>query len=207
MIPKVCNKEDRSIGGNMKQKIFCNLIVMSLIFVSLVFAAVSIADATEFGIEEVLNAIKQEIQTARQQDTGSPTLKIDKVEVELSVVTKKDAGGGIKVVVLGFTLGAESAAETTNSQKIQIALIPEGLTPVASTPELGLVAAIREVKSALRNTLNTPPPFKLDKLTFEIEFAVEKKADGKINFVIVDLTGARNVKATHKVKIEMSRKT
>jgi hypothetical protein len=180
---------------------------MSLIFVSLVFAAVSIADATEFGIEEVLNAIKQEIQTARQQDTGSPTLKIDKVEVELSVVTKKDAGGGIKVVVLGFTLGAESAAETTNSQKIQIALIPEGLTPVASTPELGLVAAIREVKSALRNTLNTPPPFKLDKLTFEIEFAVEKKADGKINFVIVDLTGARNVKATHKVKIEMSRKT
>jgi len=191
----------------MKQKIFCNLIVMSLIFVSLVFAAVSIADATEFGIEEVLNAIKQEIQTARQQDTGSPTLKIDKVEVELSVVTKKDAGGGIKVVVLGFTLGAESAAETTNSQKIQIALIPEGLTPVASTPELGLVAAIREVKSALRNTLNTPPPFKLDKLTFEIEFAVEKKADGKINFVIVDLTGARNVKATHKVKIEMSRKT
>ena len=175
--------------------------------VYLAVCSVPIADAVsgEFDVDEIVTAIKQEIQTARATETGLPRLKIDRVDIELAVVMEREITGGLKIKVAGFGAGITAGRSKGEAHTLKLVLSPTWSAEIAKASDLGLVKAIQSVKTALRNAYNKPPPFKLETFTFEIEFAVEKKAGVGFSFLIIDLPGAKTKNlATHKVKIYMS---
>jgi hypothetical protein len=159
-----------------------------------------------FEVDEVLKAIKREVVAAQATDTGKPRLRIDRVELELAVVSEKGAKGGIKIKVANLGVGAGGGVSKSETNTLKLRLIPSaGPIEIMTTSELGLVTAINSVKEALRNAINEPPPLKLETFVFEAEIAIQKSLDGKLSFLFIDLLGAeaKNL-SKHKIKIFLS---
>jgi hypothetical protein len=163
------------------------------------------AAVDDFDVVEVIKAIKSEIQTAQATETGRPRLKIDRVELELAVVTEQEATGGIKVKVVRFGAEVAGGISKGTTHRLNLVLASVGPYDIERGSDLGLVNAIQSVKAALRAALNEPPRFKLDTFTFELEAAIERKAGGGLSFLVVDLPSlkSKNV-ATHKIKLYIS---
>jgi hypothetical protein len=157
-----------------------------------------------FEIDKVITAIKQEIQSARKI-TGRPRLKIDSVELELSIITEHEAEGGVKVKVADIGAKIIGGIDKRTIQKLKLSFTPSGSVDISKTSNLGLVGAISEVKAALQKARKSNPKFELKKFTFEIEFYIKTKSGGEISFWIIDLLDvkAKNI-VTHKMKIHMS---
>ena len=112
----------------------------------------------DIDIPEVVEAVKNEIQLARGRDTGLPKLQIDRVELELKVSVVRQAGLGLSVKVA--SLNGAISQETTH--RLTLTIVPVGQIPVATDKDLGLVPAIQRTKEAIRTSINTPPPFRMD---------------------------------------------
>jgi hypothetical protein len=159
----------------------------------------------EFDVDEVIKAIKSEIQTAQATETGLPRLKIDRVELELAVTTEQEITGGIKVKVVRFGAEVNKGATKGTTHTLNLVLSSLGPYVIERGSNFGLVPAIQSVKVALRNALNEPPRFKLETFTFELETAIERKAGGGLTFLVVDLPNLKSKNlATHKIKLHIS---
>jgi hypothetical protein len=162
--------------------------------------------ANDIAIDEVIKALKEDIRLAQGAESGEPRLQIDRVELELTVRTETSGEAGIKMSIpagVGANIGGAISKE--GSQTIRLVLVPEGDVLVGTEKDHGLSRAISTVKNALRNATNDPPPLKLKDFVFEVEFAVQKSAGGGISFLIIDIAGAKQKKATtHHIRIFMS---
>jgi hypothetical protein len=58
-----------------------------IIFSMLILPNFGMAYTAEFDIEEIITAIKQDIQTARMTGSGSPNFDVESVSVALTVVS------------------------------------------------------------------------------------------------------------------------
>jgi hypothetical protein len=167
---------------------------------------ISTAYAVEFEIDEIISAIKNEIKTANIAELGSPTFKIETVDVALTVVSKETDKGGLAVKIVGFGEALDNEVLQPKSyHNLSFSFQPTGASGFSPETSLGLVEPIKKVKSSLRKAYNTPPNFKMEKFTFKLEFAIEQNMDGGIHFKVIELEDlkAQNI-ATHRITLHMS---
>lgn len=179
------------------------VIILCTVFV-LALCAESMA-ADELGVDQVIKAIKEDIRLAQGTETGRPRLQIDRIELELGIVSESAGELGIKISVGGVGGGVEASGSKETGQTIKLVLLPVGDIAIGTAKDHGFAAAIASVKNALRNAINDPPPLKLDSFVFETEFVIQKAVGGGINFLIVDLGSLKSKNTTtHRMKIHLS---
>jgi hypothetical protein len=168
-------------------------------------SAISSVHSSEFEIDEIITAIKNEIKTANISDLGSPKFIIETVDVALTVASTETEKGTLAVKILGSGNEIDNSVSTSKSfHKLSFSFQPTGASGFSPEPSLGLVEPIKRVKSSLRKAYNTPPSFQMKGFTFKIEFAIEQNMDEGIRFRILELQDlkAQNI-ATHHLTIHM----
>ena len=166
---------------------------------------IGVAQSTEFEIEEIITAIKNEIKTANISELGSPNFKIETVDVSLNVVSTETEKGALAVKILGY--GDEIRNETFVSKShhnLGFSFQPVGASGFSQEISLGLVEPIKKVKTSLRRAYNSPPNFQMEAFTFKLEFAIEKSMDGGIRFKVIALEDLKALNVTtHYITIHM----
>lgn len=155
------------------------------------------AHSTEFEIEEIITAIKNEINTANISELGSPNFTIETVDVSLTVVSTETEKGALAVKIFGY--GDEVRNETLASKSrhnLSFSFKPTGASGFTQEISLGLVEPIKRVKSSLRKAYNSPPNFQMKGFTFKLEFAIEKSMDGGIRFKVIELEDLKALNVT-----------
>jgi hypothetical protein len=148
-------------------------------------SAISVARSTEFEIDEIITAIKNEIKTANISELGSPNFKIE--------------------TIAGYSNEADNEVLASKSyHSLSFSFQPTGASGFSQEISLGLVEPIKKVKAALRKAYNTPPSFQMEGFTFKLEFAIGKSMDGGIRFKVIELEDlkAHNI-TTHYITIHM----
>ena len=166
---------------------------------------VGMAHASEFEVDEIITAIKNEIQTANISELGSPKFTIETVDVTLTVVSKETEKGALAVKIVGFSDEFDDVLSTpTSYHKLRYSFRPISSSGFSPEIALGLVEPIKKVKSSFRKACNTPPSFQMDGFTFKLEFALVQHVDGGIRFRILALEDlkAQNI-ATHHVTLHI----
>jgi hypothetical protein len=78
-------------------------------------SAISVARSTEFEIDEIITAIKNEIKTANISELGSPNFKIETVDVSLAVVSTETEKGALAVKIAGYSNEADNEVLASKS--------------------------------------------------------------------------------------------
>ena len=189
----------------IKQKAIKIIYFIIFFLLTINISVIRIAHSSEFEIDEIITAIKNEIKTANISDLGSPKFMIESVDVTLTVVSTETEKGALAVKIIG--MGDEIDNGVTGSKSyhtLSFSFQPTGASGFSPEISLGLVEPIRKVKSSLRKAYNTPPSFQMKGFTFKLEFAIEQNLDGGIRFRILELDDlkAQNI-ATHNLTIHM----
>jgi hypothetical protein len=166
---------------------------------------INTAQCSEFEIDEIITAIKNEIKTANISDLGSPKFAIETVKVELTVVSTETEKGELAVKIGGAGNEVDINLSSSKSyHKLSFLFKPTGATGFSPETSLGLVDPIKRIKSSLRRAYNTPPSFQMEGFTFKLEFAIEQNMDGEMRFRILELEDLKvqNI-ATHHLSIHM----
>ena len=163
------------------------------------------AHNAEFEIEEIITAIKQDVQTARMTGVGSPNFDIETANVALTVVSSISHKGILTLKVAGFDHEAQYQKLKKGSyHKLNITITPRGTPGFSPESSFGLVEPINKIKSSMSKAYNNPPNSRLDGFTIKLQFAIEKVSDGGFNFNILNLKEikAQNI-PTHSVTINL----
>ncbi|MBR9985734.1 MAG: hypothetical protein KFF68_07485 [Desulfosarcina sp.] len=163
------------------------------------------AHASEFEIDEIISAIKNEIKTADISELGLPRFSIETVDVALTVFSTETEKGALAVRVGGFSSALDDILTPPKSyQNLIFSFHPSEADDASPDLSLGLVEPILKVKSSLKKACNTPPSFPMDNFEFKLEFALERNLEGGIRFVILDLEDlkAQHI-VTHRITIHL----
>ena len=182
-----------------------NIFFWVILVSTLVHSNFDKANGAEFDIEDIITAIKQDIQAAIMTGAGNPKFEIESVKTVLTVVSKVTQIGSLVIKVAGFdNESPNQALEQGAYHKLSFTFTPSG-TP-GSSPEssFGLVAPINKIKSSLRKAYKSPPNSDLDTFKITLQFAIEKGSDGGFSFNIIDINDLKNRSiAIHYVTISM----
>ncbi|MGD9289742.1 MAG: hypothetical protein PVG74_19145 [Desulfobacterales bacterium] len=186
----------------MNQKSTLSWTIFVSIFIVLNFG---IGYAAEFEIEDIITAIKKDIQTVMMTRTGSPNFEIENVKVGLTVVSSVTQIGSLVINVAGFDHETPSRTPKAGAyHKLSLSFTPSETPGFSPESSFGLVVPINKIISSLKKAYNNPPSSKLDTLKITLKFAIEKERDGGFNFNIVDVINlkSRNI-AIHSVTLSM----
>lgn len=161
--------------------------------------------AAEFELDEIITAIKNEIQTANITDLGTPRFTIETVDVALTVVSTETQKGGLAVKIIGFSNAFDDLRSGSPSyHKLSYSFQPIAASGISPDISMGLVEPIKRVKTSFRKACNTMPGLQMDGFKFKLEFALVQTIDGAIHFRILELDDmkARNI-STHHVTLHI----
>ena len=186
-------------------KIIWLCVIFSTVPIISVFSA---AYSAEFQIEEIITAIKQDIQTARMTGEGNPNFTIETVKVDLTVVSTETRKGTLNMKVAGIDLESRNGELDRGARhKLSFTLTPTGSPGFFPEASFGLVEPINKIKSSLRKAYNNPPSSELNRFTIKLQFAIEELNDRGFQFNVFDVNEfrAQNIpihQATIKMKLE-----
>jgi hypothetical protein len=190
----------------MNQKGTVKSILFRAIFVSmLILSNFGLVYAAEFEIEDIITAIKKDIQTVMMTRTGSPNFEIENVKVGLTVVSSVTQIGSLVINVAGFDHETPSRTSKVGAyHKLSLSFTPSETPGFSPESSFGLVVPINKIISSLKKAYNNPPSSKLDTLKITLKFAIEKERDGGFSFNIIDVINlkSRNI-AIHSVTLSM----
>ena len=193
----------------MTLKFIFNGIYLCVIFSTvLIISTFKPAYSAEFEIEEIITAIKQDIQTARMTGEGNPNFAVESVKVDLTVVSKETHKGILNMKVAGIDLeSGNEELDRGSRHKLSFTLTPTGTPGFFPESSFGLVEPINKIKSSLRKAYNNPPSSKLDGFTIRLQFAIEELGDRGFHFNVIDVNEfiVQNIpihQATIKMKLE-----
>lgn len=181
------------------------IVFIILFLVSVNLSPIRIAQAGEFEIDEIITAIKNEINTANISELGSPKFTIETVKVALTVDSTETEKGAIAVKIVGLSNGFEDEPSTSISyHNLSFSFQPSDSSGFSPEISRGLVEPIKRVKSSLKKAYNTPPSFQMEGFTLKLEFAIQQHADGGIRFRILEIEDLKAQKiATHQLKLNI----
>lgn len=102
----------------IKQKAIKIIYFSIFLILTINVSRIGVAHSTEFEIEEIITAIKNEIKTANISELGSPNFKIETVDVSINVVSTETEKGALAVKIVGY--GDEVRNETLVSKSLQV---------------------------------------------------------------------------------------
>ena len=189
----------------IKQSVIKIIYFLIFFLLTINLSVINIAHSSEFEIDEIITAIKNEIQTANISELGSPKFTIETVYVALTVVSTETEKGALAVKIVGFDNEVDNRVSTSKSyHNLSFSFQPTGASGFSPEISLGLVEPIKRVKSSLRKAYNTPPSFQMEGFKFKLEFAIEQNMDGGIHFRILELEELKAQKiATHHLTIHI----
>jgi hypothetical protein len=179
------------------------LFIFVILLVNLSFT--NKAHSSEFEIDEIITAIKNEIKTANLSELGSPNFKIESVDVALTVISTENEKGALAVRIVGYDNEADNELlSSKSSHKLSFTFQPTGASGFSPETSIGIVEPIKKVKASLKRAYNSPPTFQMQGFTFKLEFAIEKEVDGGFRFTVIELNDlkAQNI-TTHHITIHM----
>ena len=189
----------------IKHKVIIIIYYSILFLLTINVSVIGIAHSTEFEIDEIITAIKNEIKTANISELGNPKFTIETVDVALTVVSTETEKGALAVKILAFGNEVDNGVSPSKSyHNLSFSFQPTGASGFSPEISLGLVEPIKRVKSSLRKAYNAPPNFQMDDFTFKLEFAIEQNIDRGIRFRILEQKDlkAQDI-ATHHITIHM----
>jgi len=199
-------KKNKGLNLKMIKQSVIRIIYFFIFFLLTInLSVIRIAHSSEFEIDEIITAIKNEIKTANISELGSPKFTIETVDVALTVVSTETEKGALAVKIVGSGNQVDNGASTSKSyHNLSFSFQPTGASGFSPEISLGLVEPIKRVKSSLRKAFNSPPSFQMEGFTFKLEFAIEQNIDGGIHFRILGLEDlkAQGI-ATHHLSIHM----
>ncbi len=74
------------------------------------------------GLSELIEQVKQELLSKEAVEGDAPIFYVESVELELKVTAKRDAGGGVKIDVLGVGADAKGGLSREDSHTIKVKL-------------------------------------------------------------------------------------
>ena len=186
------------IGVRLKSCLFL------LIFVSiLINSNYSLANYAEFEIDEIITAIKQDIQTARMTGAGSPNFEIETVTAVLTVVSNVSHKGNLSIKVAGIDQQNQTLLQGSY-HKLSFTFAPSGKPDFSHESSFGLVEPLNLIKTSMRKAYNNPPSANLDTFSISLQFAIEKTSEGGIGFNIIDVKRFQSQSVvTHSIVIKM----
>jgi len=189
----------------IKQRSIPVIYFILLFLVAINLLPISIAHSGEFEIDEIITAIKNEINTANISELGSPKFTIENVKVALTVDSTETEKGSIAVKIVGLSNRFEDEPSTSKSyHNLSFSFQPSDSSGFSPEISRGLVEPIKRVKSSLKKAYNTPPSFQMEGFTLKLEFAIQQHADGGIRFRILELEDLKAQKiATHQLKLHI----
>lgn len=168
-----------------------------------------LALAKGFPVNQVIAAIKSEINSARlARRKGGHSLEIISVDVTLTAVATYEGEFGIKleIPIVGRVGGilANLGGQLANTQIISLTLVPEGgPILVGGSKNLGLLPAIQSVKAAMQTEAKDDFRLELQKFAFEVQFAITKTEQGEVKFLFVDAKAAHEDIAIQRIQFHM----
>ena len=183
----------------------CSMYTISLVTILLfgLSAPVAEAEIVEFELDEVINAIKQEIETVRTTETLAPRMIIENVEINLAVITREEMNRSTSVKVGGYAGDPATGKVSGARQNVTFVLVPAGESESRKYSKRGLVQAIQKVIFDLRSSLEEPPNYDVNSFTFNLEFGLRKNTAGGISFDLVNLKPLRGKGLTHRILIRV----
>jgi len=159
-----------------------------------------------FEIDDILDALKKELQTAQAAAKETRRFEIEKVELQLSVNSDKASNGEVKLEVVGSDYNNPVQPKITQSyQKIYLSFYPNDFITFPAELSSGLVEVIKNAIDSLNKSYLNPPSFKFDTFTFDIVFAIVKWKNGEIKFVTTNLGHLISSSIpTHRLTVHMS---
>jgi hypothetical protein len=159
-----------------------------------------------FEIDDILDALKKEIQTAQAAAKETRRFEIEKVELQLSVSSDKASNGEVKLEVIGSDVNDPVQSKITQSyHRIYLSFYPNDLVTFPAQLPSGLVEVIQNAIDSLNKSYLNPPGFKFDTFTFDIVFAIVKWKNGDIKFVTTNLGQLISSSIpTHRLTVHMS---
>ena len=176
--------------------ILCAVLLAATLFV----APFGVARAEEepapkfMKIGVLIAKIKTELQRAQNLATSDPRLILEQVDVKLSIVQKNEVGAGVEFgvpLIEDLEVGFGGALKNRAVQTLKISLKPLSTFPITGAEEvdLGIVDAIKSIKSALRVAEEPDPPLGLGRIELTLDFVLVRQADGKIKFLFFKAGG------------------
>ena len=165
------------------------------------------AHCNDVSIADLIASVKREIAVAQQQDTGAPRLRIEQVQLDISIVKTVSGGGGISFrvpLVPAVAVEGDVKAEKRQFHHLKLTLEPESEVDVSPGLQLGLAEAILQVKRDLKESMNKPPAFMLRDFVFEVSFVAEEKIHAGVKLAIIgeaNLGGSQT--GTQKITVYM----
>jgi hypothetical protein len=159
-----------------------------------------------FEIDDILDALKKEIQTAQAAAKETRRFEIEKVELQLSVSSDKASNGEVKLEVVGSDYNDPVQTKITQSyHRIYLSFYPNDFVAFPAELSSGLVEVIKNAINSLNKSYFNPPNFNFDMFTFDIVFAIVKWKNGEIKFVTTNLGHLISSSIpTHRLTVHMS---
>ncbi|MFY9704802.1 MAG: trypco2 family protein [Desulfobacterales bacterium] len=159
-----------------------------------------------FEIDDILDALKKEIQTAQAAAKETRRFEIEKVELQLSVSSNKASNGEVKLEVVGSDYNGPVQPKITQSyHRIYLSFYPNDFITFPAELSSGLVEVIKNAIDSLNKSYLSPPSFNFDTFTFDVVFAIVKWKNGEIKFVTTNLGQLISSSIpTHRLTVHMS---
>ena len=159
-----------------------------------------------FEIDDILDALKKEIQTAQAAAKETRRFEIEKVELQLSVSSNKASNGEVKLEVVGSDYNGPVQPKITQSyHRIYLSFYPNDFVTFPAELSSGLVEVIKNAIDSLNKSYLSPPSFNFDTFTFDVVFAIVKWKNGEIKFVTTNLGQLISSSIpTHRLTVHMS---
>jgi hypothetical protein len=159
-----------------------------------------------FEIDDILDALKKEIQTAQAAAKETRRFEIEKVELQLSVSSNKASNGEVKLEVVGSEYNGPVQPKITQSyHRIYLSFYPNDFGTFPAELPSGLVEVIKNAIDSLNKSYLSPPSFNFDTFTFDVVFAIVKWKNGEIKFVTTNLGQLISSSIpTHRLTVHMS---
>ncbi len=159
-------------------------------------------------LPEIVQQIKQSIQTAEANSPQGFDLKLKSLKVDFKTVVKEKVGGGFSIFIFTFGISKEKEAHSLISIKLAVPTPASGIISKIDEEDWKIENAILEAKNAYVAAQGIDPNLTDKSLTMEIGFIVTKGAEAGVSFQIlplaIDLSGSHSKSTEHKLTLEFA---
>ena len=176
-----------------------------VIFTTVFFLVFVTTASTVYSEEEhfSLRALKAEIinaiTDARQLADQEPFFLVKKVKLELSGKTATVGEGGFSIPVFGPTIDMGAETGYSSEEKLAIEMKPANQIVVGGEKKINITSLLKDIKETFHREKDASPDFLLTEVVYEKTWALQRSADGKINFVIAKAGGSISEEKKQKI--------
>lgn len=160
---------------------------------------------TAVDVEGVIEAVKKELAKAAKV---APHLRLTQFDLELSVVVKKEAGGGFsfKIPVLGVVVGPSGSGSVATESTTKLTLTFEAPRPAVSAqavvPLEELPSALATIERSIDAGRKSDPRLNLKDGEVSFAFGVTRGAEGKTEIVVLEAFAKASREDAHTVTLK-----